>query len=48
MISPGWVLDKEVRGFSCKNIHVAEIEICDLSRKPYHNIEEEILDHPLI
>lgn len=50
MISPGWGLDMELRGFSCKNVHVAEIKICDLSRKPYHNMEEEtvwILDHPL-
>ena len=31
----------ELRGFSCKNVHVAEIEICDLSRKPRHNMEEE-------
>ena len=50
MISPGWELDTEFRGFSCKNVHVAEIENCDLSRKQCQNMEEEtvrILDHPL-
>ena len=50
MISPGWELDTEFRGFSCKNVHVAEIENCDLSRKQCQNMEEEtvrILDHPM-
>ena len=50
MISPGWGLDMELRGFSRKNVHVAEIENGDLSRKQRHSMEEGtvwILDHPL-
>ena len=40
MISPGWGLDMELRGFSRKNVHVAEIENGDLSRKQRHSMEE--------
>ena len=40
MISPGWGLDMELRDFSRKSVHVAEIENCDLSRKQCHNMEE--------